>query len=337
MKLQMAAFSVGAALFLTGCASLGSGAGNGGATGSGDEFPSSEPVTVLMPYTAGGSSDLLVRALVPFLSEELGTDVIVQNMVGAGGQIALTALSVSAPDGYTVGLTNLPSSLAYVNPDKMATYDRESFEPLGAINRFRGIVAVSEDSRWNNLEEFIAEAKSAPGTLTVGIDGLTGDDHIAALEFQQETGTELKIVPFDSGSEKLIALIGGQVDVSLGTVPTFKAQLDTGEVQALAALDEEPIPGLEDVPTAKEMGYDLLWASYNVLTAPVGLDPDVQARWEEAIANASAAAVEDPSFVEQMDAGGYVFGFQDSDWVNTTWADLESKWDTLVPIARNQQ
>jgi tripartite-type tricarboxylate transporter receptor subunit TctC len=290
-----------------------------------------------MPYTAGGSSDLLVRALEPFLAEELGTDVIVENRVGAGGQIALTELAGAEADGHTIGLTNLPSSLAYINPDKQATYDGDSFQALGAINRFRGIVAVSSNSDWSDLASFVDAAKAAPGTLTAGVDGLTGDDHIAVLQFEEETGIDLKIVPFDSGSEKLTALIGGQIDVSLGTVPTFKAQLDTGEVKALAALDEERIPGLDDVPTAKEEGYDLLWESYNVLSAPAGLPDDVLDTLQGAIERASEAAMEDDAFVQQMEAGGYVFGYQDASWAESTWADLESRWEEFVPRARAEQ
>jgi tripartite-type tricarboxylate transporter receptor subunit TctC len=336
---RMTALAVGAVL-LSSCSSLSAESEPGETSavgGAASDFPGSEPVTILMPYTAGGSSDLLVRALQPFLAEELGTDVIVENRVGAGGQIALTELAGAEPDGHTIGLTNLPSSLAYINPDKQATYDGDSFTPLAGINRFRGIVAVSARSEWKNLEDFVDDAKAAPGSLTVGVDGLTGDDHIAALGFEEETGIDLKVVPFDSGSEKLTALIGGQIDVSLGTVPTFKAQLDSGEVRALAALDEERIPDLDDVPTAKEEGYDLLWTSYNVLSAPAGVPDDVVAALEDAISNASEAAMKDDAFTAQMKAGGYVFGFQDSEWATETWSDLEAKWEEFVPKARAEQ
>lgn len=329
-RLVVVGTALAVAVALGGCSSLSQNTAGGG------EYPGDTPVTFLMPYTAGGSSDLLVRALQPYFSEKLGTDVVVENKVGAGGQVALTELANAKPDGYTIGLTNLPSSLAYVDPDKKASYNKDSFQPLGAINRFRGIVAASANSRWSDLGAFVAEAKSKPGVLTVGVDGLNGDDHIAALKFMQATGTDLKVVPFDSGSEKLIALVGGQIDVSLGTVPTFKAQLDTGEVRAMAALDEEPIPGLESVPTARSLGYDLLWDSYNVVTAPAGLDPEVQRTLEDALRQASEAAAADPAFVDKMEAGGYVFTYQDSAWVNQTWGNLETEWQQLVPVAREQ-
>jgi tripartite-type tricarboxylate transporter receptor subunit TctC len=335
---RLAALAVGTVL-LSSCSSLSADTeSNGaGADGGGSDFPGGEPVTVLMPYTAGGSSDLLVRALQPFLADELGVDVIVENRVGAGGQLALTELANAEADGHTIGLTNLPSSLAYINPDKQATYDGDSFTPLAGINRFRGIVAVAADSEWSSLEAFVSDAKSDAGSLTVGVDGLTGDDHIAALQFEEATGVDLKVVPFDSGSEKLTALIGGQIDVSLGTVPTFKAQLDSGEVRALAALDEERIPGLDDVPTAQEEGYELLWESHNVLSAPAGLPDDVVQALEDAIENASEAAMKDDAFVQQMESGGYVFGYQDAAWAADKWSELEDKWDEFVPKARAEQ
>lgn len=324
------AVTVAGLTMVTGCSSLSE---NTASTG---EFPGGQPITFLMPYTAGGSSDLLVRALQPFLSEALGTDVVVDNRVGAGGQVALTELANAAPDGYTIGLTNLPSTLAYIDPDKRATYNRDSFEPLGAINRFQGIVAVAGNSRWNDLQTLIADAKAQPGATTVGVDGLNGDDHIAALRFMQATGTDLKIVPFDSGSEKLIALVGGEVDMALGTVPTFRSQLTTGEVRALAALDQKPIPGLDGVPTATSLGYELQWDSYNVVTAPAGLDAEVSQTLQDALEKASTDAMADPAFMEQMKQGGYVFGYQDAAWVDTTWADLEEQWNQLVPLAREQ-
>ncbi|MGV9800475.1 tripartite tricarboxylate transporter substrate-binding protein [Mycobacterium sp. NPDC003449] len=330
LRCKLLALAVAGLTLSTGCSSL--------TQTSSDtaEFPGTQPVTFLMPYTAGGSSDLLVRDLQPYLEKTLGTKIIVDNRVGAGGQVALTELANAEPDGHTIGLTNLPSTLAYIDPDKRAPYKRDSFEPIGTINRFQGIVAVAGNGKWPDLAALIADAKARPGSVTVGVDGLNGDDHIAALRFMQATGTSLKIVPFDSGSEKLIALVGGEIDMSLGTVPTFRSQLSTGEVKALAALEAHPIPGLDGVPTATSLGYDLQWDSYNVASAPAGLNPDVSKKLQDALAKASSDALADPAFVEKMKAGGFVFGFKDAAWTEKTWAELESQWNELVPLARKQ-
>jgi tripartite-type tricarboxylate transporter receptor subunit TctC len=333
-RVTAAAAAAVLALSMSACSSLSS---SGTAADPEAEFPGKEPVTIIMGYSAGGASDLLVRAIVPYLSKELGTEVLVENKVGAGGQISLTQLANSPKDGHTIGLTNLPSSLAYINPDKKATYNKDSFEPLAGLNRFRGIVATSKDKPWTNLTDLVTAAKAAPGTLTVGVDGLTGDDHIAALNFMEKTGTQFKVVPFDGGPEKLNALLGGQIDISLGTVPTFKAQLEGGAVKSLAALDEQPIPGFENVPTAKDQGYDVMWESFNLLSAPAGIPDNVKQTLEDAIDRAAEAATNDPAFTKQMEAGGYVFGFQDSAWAEKTWSDLETKWEELIPLARAQK
>lgn len=324
--------ALAASLAITGCSSLGENSSGSG----GEAYPGDQPVTFIVPYTAGGSSDALVRALQPYFAKTLGTEIIVENKVGAGGQVALTELANAGPDGHTIGLTNLPSSLAYLDPDKRATYDMDSFDPIGAINRFQGVVAVPGRSQWQDLQAFVTDAKARPGELTVGVDGLAGDDHIAALRFMQETGTDLKVVPFDSGSEKLIALVGGEIDVSLGTVPTFKSQLETGEVRALAVLESEPIPSLEGVPTAKSLGYDLQWDSYNVVTAPAGLAPEVRDTLARSLEQACQDALADPAFVEKMTAGGYVFGYEDPAWVDRTWSELQTQWEQLVPLAKQQ-
>lgn len=328
-----AAIVAGFALVLTGCASL---SGGSEAAPDGADFPGSEPITFIVPLNPGGSTDLLVRGLMPFVEEELGTKIIVENKPGAGGQVGITELAGSPADGHTIGNTNLPSTLAYLNPDKQATYDQASFQPLASINGFRGIIAASSTGKWTTLEEMVAAAKAAPGSITVGTDGIGGDDHIAVVQFEEAAGVEFKIVPFDDGAEKMTALIGNQIDLSFGAVPTFKAQLDTGSVIALAALDQDPIPGLEDVPTATSAGYDVFWESYNVISAPAGISDDALATLEDAFEKGSAAAIADPAFSAQMENGGYVFGFEDSAWAADKWTELDTKWQKLLPLALAQ-
>lgn len=325
-KIIPAVLSV-AALTLSGCSSMEAGTDAGGA------FPGSEPVTVIVPYDPGGSSDTLVRALEPYISEELGTDVIVENRVGAGGQMGLTDVATAEPDGHTIGLTNLPSSLAYLDPNKQAPYDGSDFTPLANVNRFRWIVTTSGDSDWSNLADLIQAAKADPGSVTIGTDGLAGDDHMAALRFQELTGTEFKFVPYDSGSEKLTALIGGQIDASFGTVPTFQAQLETGDVKALAALQEDPIDGVDAVP-APEQGVDLSWASFNVFSGPAGLPDDVQTKLEEAIAKAVETAMADAEFAKKMTQGGYVVDYHGAEDAQVTWEKYAATWEDLMPLVR---
>lgn len=334
-SLKLAAVATSLALLATGCSSLS--AGNESAADPSADFPGNAPVTMIIPLSPGGSTDLMLRGLMGFVEKELGTKIIIENKVGAGGQVGLTELAGSAADGYTIGATNLPSALAYINPDKQATYDMTSFQPLASVNRFRGIIAASSTGKYSSLDELISAAKATPGSVTVGIDGLGGDDHIAVVAFEEAAGITFKLVPFDDGSEKMTALIGNQIDVSFGAVPTFKAQLDTGTVSALAALDHDPIPGLEDVPTATSEGYDVFWESYNVISAPAGISDDVLAVLEDAIAKGSAAALKDEAFSKQMENGGYVFGYENAAWAAETWSALDAKWQKLVPLALAQK
>lgn len=314
---------------LAGCSSLSAST----ETSPAADFPGSEPITIVMPFSAGGSTDLMIRGFVPFIEAELGTSIIVENLVGAGGQVALTEIAGSAPDGYTIGVTNLPSTLAYVNEERQATYDQDSFEPLATINRFRGIIATSSTGEFATLEAMVEAAQAAPGSVTVGVDGIGGDDHIFVTAFEQAADVEFTIVPFDDGSEKMTALIGDQIDLSFGSVPTFMSQIDSGNAIALAALDSEPIPGLEDVPTTSSLGYDVEWESYNVLSVPAGTDPQVRSTLESAIEAAAAAASEDAAFTEQMANGGYEFGYQDSASTVERWTELDALWRELVPVA----
>lgn len=324
---------LGSALTLTTLALIGCSSVSGAGSEAAASFPGDKPVTVIVPYDAGGSSDTLVRALEPYIADELGTDVIVENRTGAGGQIGLTELANSGPDGHTIGLTNIPSSLAYLNPDKKATYGGDDFTPLGVVNQFRWILTTSGKSEWANLDDLVAAAKKNPGGISVGTDGLTGDDHMAAVRFQELTGTELKIVPYDSGSEKLTALMGGQIDVSFGTVPTFQAQLATGDVKPLAVLQEEPIDGVDAAP-APGQGVELTWASFNVLSGPADLPEKVVDRLEVAIAGAVEKASADPEFKKRMTQGGFVVEHQDAAGAKAAWDEYEATWEELMPLAR---
>lgn len=333
MKRRITALAAAAALTiplgLAGCSSLSGGGGEANA----EDFPAGGPITLVMPFSAGGSTDIMLRAFVPFLEEELGASIIVENVVGASGQLALTQIANSTPDGYMIGVTNLPSTLAYVNEDRQATYDQSSFEPLATVNRFRGVIATSTSGEYSSLEEVVEAARSEPGSVTVGVDGLGGDDHIFVTAFEQAADVKFTVVPFDDGSEKMTALIGNQIDLSFGSVSTFRAQIDSGNAVALAALDSEPLASLPDVPTTSSFGYDVEWESYNVLSVPAGTDPGIRDTLESAIEAAATAALADESFSEQMSHGGYEFGFQDSAWTNERWTELDALWRELVPAA----
>lgn len=332
--LKVATAAVGIAA-LAGCSSLGADAGGG--TSSDAEFPGSEPITFVVPFSAGGSTDLLIRGLLPHLEEELGTKVLVENKTGAGGQVGVTEIANAPTDGYVIGFTNLPSTLAYLNPDKQATYDRENFQPVALLSEFRGLVATGIDSEFSTIDDLVSAAKEAPGEVTVGIDGLGGDDHIVMTEFEQAAGIEFKAVPYDDGSEKMNALMGGQIDASFGAVSTFSAQLETGNVAPLAVLEPEPVPGFEEIPTVAESGYDVDWASYNVVSAPAGLDSDTIATLGDAFAAAGEAAMQDEDFQALIASGGYDFGVRDAKEAGDIWDELQAKWEELMPIVLDSE
>lgn len=261
------------------------------------EYPSG-PVTLIIPYSAGGPTDLVARALAPFFEEQLGETVIPENREGASGAIGMSRLVNSAPDGQTLEV--IASSAAVVTPlVQDVDYTEEDYLTVGAISQYPYLLAVGADSRFASAEDFFQAAEAAPGELTVGVPGASSQGAVELQRLAEQYGVELTAVPFDGNAGVTAALLGGNVDaIFLVASEDVLANVDAGEFRPIAVGSAERADYLPDVPTLAELGYEelTLGTSYYGLAAPAGTPAEVVRRLEDTL----QSALQDPQVVEQI-------------------------------------
>ena len=282
-----------AASVLTACGGEDSGSGGQAA----EEFPT-ESVRLLVPYTAGGPTDIAARALAKHMEEELDQSIVVENLPGASGATAYQQLIASEADGYTLSMTALPTAvLNYLSND--VGYTREDFTPIGVVTRVPSGIVVPADSPHEDLESLFEAARSNPGSVTVGTPGATNTHAAETRRITQLYDVPLTVVPFDGNSEVQTALLGenvtaGFVNLSQDMLPA----IESGDLRVLAVGSEEPLPYV-DAPTFVELGFPELVQSTTTfgVIGPAGIPDEVTQTLEDTLRSAS----EEPSVVETLD------------------------------------
>jgi tripartite-type tricarboxylate transporter receptor subunit TctC len=263
-----------------------------------DEYPTQE-ITVLVPYTAGGPTDLAARTMGAHLEKALGQPVIVENVPGAAGSVAMNELVASEPDGHTLTLVAAPSTV--VTPMiQDVPYDASSFVTIGVITEVPSVLAVPRDSEFPDAAAFLDAARQRPGELTVGTPGATTSQAIELRRLAGEYGVQVTVVPFNGNAELIQAVLGGAVDAVLVNVSQdIRAQFDAGAFRPLAISPAERVDYLPDVPTLAELGFPDLTYSTSVfgLGAPAGTPPEIVSRLESAMRE----GLSDPAVRQQLD------------------------------------
>jgi tripartite-type tricarboxylate transporter receptor subunit TctC len=257
-----------ATLALAGCG----GVKTGSTGGDGEEYPSGD-VTMLVGASAGGSTDLISRAVSKGLGDELGASFPVVNREGANGALAAQELETAEPDGSTIAVQN--ASLFVITPlavaeDEVTNID--DFEVVHGISRDDYVMVTNPQSGYKSIEDLAkANKQISYGTTGVG----TGSQLSSVLMFN-EAGIKSKSVPFDGGAPALTAVLGNQVDVATIQIGEAIENIESGKIVPLTVFSEERIEYLPDVPTAKEQGVDVAVSQYRFLLVPKGTPQDVK-------------------------------------------------------------
>jgi len=209
----------------------------------------------IVPFAPGGVSDGVGRLIAKHLSDKLGQPVIIENRAGVSGIVGTVAAAQAAPDGYTmIGGTITTHA---VNPlfIKALNYDPvKSFEPVAMIGMVSNVLVVSSEGRFKSVQQIIDELKQEPDRLTYGSSGLGTSQHLSGELFQSLTKTHMRQIAYKGGSQAMVDLIGGQVDMVFETVAAAKPMIDNKRATALAVTSLNRVPSLPDVPTLSELG-----------------------------------------------------------------------------------
>jgi tripartite-type tricarboxylate transporter receptor subunit TctC len=256
-----------------------------------------QPITMIVAYAPGGGTDLVARAIAPFIEKYLGDGarIIILNRTGAGGEIGFTALANSAPDGYTLGFINTPNLLT-IPIERKTAYTWQSFDLLGNLVDDPGNFSVHADSPIKNLAGLAAYAKANPNAVSVGTTGAGSDDHLAMLMFEKIAGVKMNHIPFKGSSDVRTALVGKQIVVgAINVGESLQFAKGGAPMRNLGQMSLTRSVLAPDLPTFKEQGYDMELASLRGMAAPKGLPPAIRERLVKAVER----AVADPAFQVQ--------------------------------------
>ena len=260
------------------------------------DYPT-DNITVYVPFPAGGSTDLMARIIAEPLGESLGVPMVIENRPGGGGAIAMNALSTADPDGYTIALTSLGPAMLTPNQGDVG-YTDEEFAPISQTSFLPTMLFVSSDSEYETLDELVAGAKEKYGEMTYASTGAGGTGHVACELFMEELGEKglFNMVPFDSGVAATTAVLGGHIEFSLGDAGDTGEHITDGNLRVLAIASDERDPMFPNVPTFKELGYDVLIGPWWGFAAPIGTPEEIIDILDDAIKE----ALENPKVIEQM-------------------------------------
>ena len=249
------------------------------------DYPN-KPITILVPFAAGGATDVTTRLIADIAGKQLGQRVLVVNRPGAGGGLMAANLAQAKPDGYTLGA--LTASPILVRPHTVADAGYDSRKDFTFIARYLLApqpIAVAANSPWNTYQDMINWAKKNPGRLRYTAIAQLGGAHVVIAKAFQKEGVEAIHVPFNNGPEAITAFRGGNLDMVAQS--DYAVLLDTGEIKILAETGPERLPVAPNAPTFRELGYDVSPAIFYGIGGPAGLPPEIVARWETLVKEAT--------------------------------------------------
>jgi tripartite-type tricarboxylate transporter receptor subunit TctC len=257
------------------------------ATGSlADDYPS-RPITMVVPLSAGGSTDVIARVMAPGMSKVLGQTIVVENMGGAGGTIAGARVAHATPDGYTFAIgqwgTNVATGAIYsLNYDLM-----RDFEPIGLIATQPLLIAARKSMPADNLTQLIAWLRANNNKATAGNSGVGSPSHIACVLFEKAVGVNLVMVPYRGAGESTQALVGEQIDVLLNTPAVSISLMRTGQMKVYAVTSKQRLAMAPDIPTTDEAGLPGYYFSFwHAFWAPKGTPKAIVDKLNDALVQA---------------------------------------------------
>ena len=262
------------------------------------DFPT-KSMTYILPFNAGGESDVSARYQQAEWENVTGKSVVIQYQPGAGGAKAWSQLNKIVGDGYTIMGINLPHTVLQPMSGNVG-YKTEDLTPVHYFHYTPNAIFVNKDSKFKTLKELIDYAKKNPGMVTLAGSGSNSANHLAAVQLDKLAGIKTTYVPFSGTGPSVAAIVGGQTTGGFNYAPSA---LQVGDkMRMLAVASEERMPAFPDVPTFKELGYDLVGGAYRGLSVPKSTPIEVRKKISDIISTIN----KQPEFMKKMQEGGFV-------------------------------
>jgi len=291
-----------------------------------------KPVTIIVPFPPGGSTDMVARAVAPRLQEKLGQPFVIDNRAGATGAIGATAVKNAAPDGYTFLIASI--GVYAINPfiQKKLQYDPvKDLDPITVAVRAPNVLVTSPGFPARNVQELVAMLKKQPDKITFATSGAGSSDHLTAALFWQKTGTSGIHVPYKGGAPAITDLLAGHSDVSFQNINAVISHIKAGKLKVLAITGDKRSPLLPDVPTLAESGVPGVNVySWQAIAGPKGMPADVKKKLHDGI----VAALNDPANRKQMEDLGFEIVANTPEEMAKYQAQELERWRQVIEVGK---
>ena len=287
-----------------------------------------KPVTLLAGYPPGGLVDVVARLVAEGMKPKFPRGLNVVNRPGAAGSVAVAELARSAPDGYTVILTPDSALTIAAQMQPLAYKTPDDYDPFINLVAYYPMIAVRTESEYKTIHDLVADAKANPGKLRVGSPGEGTTSHLNFEDFMAKTGTKMIHVPFQGWAQSSPAVLGGHIEAAVAQPGELKGQVDGKRMRVLVNFRGERLKSFPDVPTAKELGWDVSYGVWYMLLAPNGTPAPVV----KYLHDAAKAAIEDPKFVADMTNRGIDVDYRPG---NVLRADLWREYKVYTQLLRS--
>jgi tripartite-type tricarboxylate transporter receptor subunit TctC len=287
-----------------------------------------KPVTLVVPFPPGGSTDSIARVIAQKLQEKLGGTFVIDNKPGATGTIGAAFVKRAAPDGYTLFVSSLGPFVIAPHLIKGVQYDAlKDFDPITVLVQAPNVLVVPANSPDKNLADLLADLKKHPGKVSFASSGNGSSDHLSAELFWQQSGTQGLHVPYKGGGPAINDLLGGQVDAAFVNINSIIQHIKSGKVRAIGVASEKRNPLLPDVPTLAEQGVKGAEVqSWQAFAAPKGTPADIKAK----IHKATVEALNDPAVKEKLVAQGFEIVGNTPEQFGKYQAAEYARWKQLI-------
>jgi tripartite-type tricarboxylate transporter receptor subunit TctC len=259
------------------------------------DFPT-KPVTVIVPWPAGGPTDVAMRAIAESAQKHLGQPMIIDNKAGGGGTVGVAVMAASAkPDGYTIGQITVP--VFRVPFMQKTTWSHEDFTYIVHLTGYVFGIYSGIGAPFTNWKELVEYAKANPGKVTYGTPGAATSLHLGVEQIAEKAGIKLTHVPFKGTAEVIAAVAGGHVMIGAGSIGAARPLVEAGKARYMNVWTAEPRKAFPGVPTLVELGYGMVVESPWGVAGPKGMDPKVVAKLHDAFAK----AIQEPAVIEALD------------------------------------
>jgi tripartite-type tricarboxylate transporter receptor subunit TctC len=291
-----------------------------------------KPITAVVPFPPGGSTDAIARAIGPKLHQTLGQPLVVENRAGATGAIGAGLVRNAAPDGYTILVASI--GVYSVNPvlQKKLAYDpSKDFDLLTVAVRAPNVLVVNPNFPANTLAELIAHQKKNPNTVTFATSGAGSSDHLTAALFWQKSGTTGVHVPYKGGAPAITDLLAGHADVSFQNINVVAGHIKAGKLKALAITGDKRAAILPQVPTLTEAGVkDVDVYSWQGIAAPKGLPQNVKTKLHSAI----VSSLNDPDLKRRLTDQGFEVVANSPEEFTKFQAQELARWKNVIEAGK---